>query len=84
MTKLESIDNQMAKNKEKILALQKKNRALELQRKNVENEEFTKVVKAINIPVSEIAIIMKAYAAGEIEIPEDIRELIEEEENDEE
>lgn len=84
MANIETISKSIEKNKEKIAELQKKLRNLEIQKKNAENEEFYKVVKAINLPISEIMVILKAYASGEIELPEEIRELLEEEENDEE
>ena len=84
MANIETIKKSIERNKDRIAEIQKKNRALEVQLKNAENEEFNKVVKAINLPVKEIMVILKAYAGGEIELPEEIREMLEEEADDEE
>ena len=74
---VESIRKNIDKNKVKIQDLQRKNRDLEAQLLKVENEELFKVVKAVNLPNRVITELLRAYASGLIDLPEDIKELIE-------
>ncbi len=81
---VESIRKSIEKNKVKIQDLQRKNRDLETQLLKAENEELFKVVKAVNLPNKVITELLRAYASGLIDLPDDIKELIEMEDEDEE
>ena len=81
---VESIRKSIEKNKAKIQDLQRKNRDLETQLLKAENEELFKVVKAVNLPNKVITELLRAYASGLIDLPDDIKELIEMEDEDEE
>lgn len=74
---VETIKKNIEKNKVKIQDLQRKNRDLEAQLIKTENEELFKVVKAVNLPNKIITELLRAYASGLIDLPEDIKELIE-------
>ena len=81
---VESIKKSISKNKDRIAELQRKNRDLEAQLIKVENEELYRVVKAVNLSNRAITELLRPYASGQLDIPDEIRELIEMEEDDEE
>lgn len=70
MATVEKIRNDIAKTKEKISELQKKQRALEAQLAEEENLEIVRMVKAVKMDNKELTAFLKAYASGLITLPE--------------
>ena len=62
----------IAKTKDKIAELQKKQRALEAQLAEEENLEIVRMVKAVKMDNRELTAFLKAYASGLITLPEDM------------
>ena len=69
MATVEKIRNDIAKTKEKIAELQKKQRALEAQLAEEENLEIVRMVKAVKMDNKELTAFLKAYASGLITLP---------------
>ena len=74
MATVEKIRNDIAKTKEKIAELQKKQRALEAQLAEEENLEIVRMVKAVKMDNRELTAFLKAYASGLITLPEGMME----------
>lgn len=74
MATVEKIRNDIAKTKEKIAELQKKQRALEAQLTEEENLEIVRMVKAVKMDNRELTAFLKAYASGLITLPEGMME----------
>ncbi len=74
MATVEKIRNDIAKTKEKISELQKKQRALESQLAEEENLEIVRMVKAVKMDNRELTAFLKAYASGLITLPEGMME----------
>ena len=74
MATIEKIRNDIAKTKEKIAELQKKQRALEAQLTEEENLEIVRMVKAVKMDNRELTAFLKAYASGLITLPEGMME----------
>ena len=72
MATVEKIRNDIAKTKDKIAELQKKQRALEAQLAEEENLEIVRMVKAVKMDNKELTAFLKAYASGLITLPEDM------------
>ena len=72
MATVEKIRNDIAKIKEKISELQKKQRSLEAQLAEEENLEIVRMVKAVKMDNKELTAFLKAYASGLISLPEDM------------
>ena len=72
MATVDKIRNDIAKTKEKIAELQKKQRSLEAQLAEEENLEIVRMVKAVKMDNKELTAFLKAYASGLITLPEDI------------
>ena len=72
MATVDKIRNDIAKTKEKIAELQKKQRSLEAQLAEVENLEIVRMVKAVKMDNKELTAFLKAYASGLITLPEDM------------
>ena len=72
MATVEKIRNDIAKTKEKITELQKKQRALEAQLAEEENLEIGRMVKAVKMDNRELTAFLKAYASGLITLPDDM------------
>ncbi len=70
MTTTEKIKNDIAKTKEKISELQKKQRGLEARLAEEENLEIVRMVKAVKMDTGELTAFLKAYASGQITLPE--------------
>ncbi len=70
MATAEKIRNDIAKVKEKISELQKKQRSLEAQLTEEENLEIVRMVKAVHMDNKELTAFLKAYASGMISLPE--------------
>ena len=72
MATVVKIRNDIAKPKEKIAELQKKQRSLEAQLAEEENLEIVRMVKAVKMDNKELTAFLKAYASGLITLPEDM------------
>lgn len=70
MASIEKINNEIEKNKVKIAELQKKNKALEAQRTELENLEIVKSVKAFNLDTKSLNAFLEAYSKGKIKLPD--------------
>lgn len=71
MATVAKIRNDIAKTKEKIAELQKKQRSLEAQLAEEENLEIVRMVKAVHMDNKELTAFLKAYASGLISLPQD-------------
>ncbi len=81
---IEKIEKDIVKTKEKIAELQKKVRALEVQKVEAENLQIVQLVKTVNIDNKTLTALLKAYAKGEFELPKEYKaELQEDTENEE-
>ena len=77
------IDKDIASAKAKIAELQKKIRELEAKRIETENLQSVKLVKTVNIDNKTLTALLKAYAKGEFELPDEYKtELQEDAENE--
>lgn len=74
MATVEKIRNDIAKTKDKIAELQKKQRALEAQLAEEENLEIVRMVKAVRMDNKELTAFLKAYASGLITLPDGMME----------
>ena len=72
MATVDKIRNDIAKIKEKITELQKRQRTLESQLSEEENLEIVRMVKAVKMDNKELTAFLKAYASGLITLPEDM------------
>ena len=72
MATVDKIRNDIAKTKEKIAELQKKQRSLETQLAEEENLEIVRMVKAVKMDNKELTAFLKAYASGLITLPADM------------
>ena len=82
---IEKIERDIMKTKEKIAELQKKVRTLEAQKVEAENLQIVQLVKTVNIGNKELTALLKAYAKGEFELPEEYKaELQEDADNEDE
>lgn len=71
MATTQKIRNDIEKTKEKISALQKRLHTLEAQLTEEENLEIVRMVKAVRMDNRELTAFLKAYASGQITLPED-------------
>ncbi len=70
MATADKIRNDIAKIKEKITELQKRQRTLENQLSEEENLEIVRMVKAVKMDNKELTAFLKAYASGLIVLPD--------------
>lgn len=70
MATADKIRNDIAKTKEKITELQKRQRTLENQLSEEENLEIVRMVKAVKMDNKELTAFLKAYASGLIVLPD--------------
>jgi len=70
MATANKIRNDIAKIKEKITELQKRQRTLESQLSEEENLEIVRMVKAVKMDNKELTAFLKAYASGLIVLPD--------------
>ena len=68
----DKIRNDIAKIKERIMELQKRQRALESQLSEEENLEIVRMVKAVKMDNKELTAFLKAYASGLIVLPDNM------------
>lgn len=71
------------KTKEKISQLQAKLRTLETQLAEEENLEIVRMVKAVKMDNRELTAFLRAYANGQIVLPEEMRAELEKEDDTE-
>lgn len=69
------------KTKEKISQLQAKLRTLETQLAEEENLEIVRMVKAVKMDNRELTAFLRAYASGQIVLPEEMRAELEKEDD---
>lgn len=67
---IEKINKDIAVAKAKIADLQKRIRTLEAQKIEEENLQIVKLVKTVNLDTKTLTAFLKAYAKGEITLPE--------------
>ena len=72
MATADKIRNDIAKIKEKITELQKRQRTLENQLSEEENLEIVRMVKAVKMDNKELTAFLKAYASGLIVLPDNM------------
>lgn len=85
MATITKIEKDIIRTKEKIAELQKKVRTLEAQKVEAENLQIVQLVKTVNIDNKTLTALLKAYAKGEFELPEEYKaELQEETDNEDE
>lgn len=84
MAAIEKIEQNIIKTKEKIAELQKKIRTLEAQKAEEENLQIVRLVKAVNIDNKELMALLKSYAKGEFELPEEYKAELQEDIKNEE
>ncbi len=77
MATIEKIDNDIIKTKERIADLQKKLRTLEVQRKEAESLEVVNLVRAVKMDNATLTVFLKAYAKGDIELPDEYKAELE-------
>ena len=76
MATVEKIEKDIESTKKKISDLQKKLKTLEAQKKEAENLQIVNLVKAVKMDKETLTVFLKAYAKGEIELPDEyIEEL---------
>ena len=83
MATIEKIEKDIVKTKEKIAELQKKVRTLEVQKVEAENLQIVQLVKTVNIGNKELTALLKAYAKGEFELPEEYTKDLQEDADNE-
>ena len=72
MATADKIRNDIAKIKERITELQKRQRALESQLSEEENLESVRMVKAVQMDNKDLTAFLKAYASGLIVLPDNM------------
>ena len=77
MATVEKIEKDIIRTKEKIAELQKKLRTLEMQRKEAESLEVVNLVRAVKMDNTTLTVFLKAYAKGDIELPEEYKAELE-------
>lgn len=70
MATTQKIRNDIEKTKEKISVLQKRLHTLEAQLTEEENLEIVRMVKAVRMDNRELTAFLKAYASGQITLPQ--------------
>lgn len=77
MATIAKIEKDIIRTKEKIAELQKKVRTLEAQKVEAENLQIVQLVKTVNIDNKTLTALLKAYAKGEFELPEEYKAELE-------
>lgn len=77
MATVEKIEKDIIRTKEKIAELPKKLRTLEMQRKEAESLEVVNLVRAVKMDNATLTVFLKAYAKGDIELPEEYKAELE-------
>ena len=84
MAHIEKIDKDIIRTKEKITELQKKLRTLEAQRKEAESLEIVNLVRAVKMDNATLTLFLKAYAKGDIELPDEYKAELEQQNSENE
>ena len=85
MATVAKIEKDITRTKERIAELQKKLRNLATLKVETENMEIANLVKAVKMDNSTLTVFLKAYAKGDIELPDEYKaELVREQKPDEE
>lgn len=85
MATIDKIRSDIEKTRAKIAEQQKRLRELEQKAADEENLEIVRMVKAVNLDNKELTLFLKAYASGQISLPNHMQEeLIREGSEDEE
>lgn len=85
MATVAKIEKDITRTKERIAELQKKLRNLETLKVETENLEIVNLVKAVKMDNATLTVFLKAYAKGDIDLPDEYKvELIQKQELDEE
>lgn len=74
MATVEKIEQDILKTKDKIAELQKKLKNLEAQKKEVANLEVVNLVKAVKMDNATLTVFLKAYAKGDLILPEEYQQ----------
>lgn len=74
---IEKINKDIMAAKTKIADLQKRIRTLEAQKIEEENLQIVKLVKTVNLDTKTLTAFLKAYAKGEITLPEKYKAEVE-------
>ena len=77
MATVEKIEKDIERTKAKISDLQKKLKTLEAQKKEAENAQIVNLVKAVKMDKETLTVFLKAYAKGDIELPDEYAEELE-------
>ena len=77
MATVKKIEKDIIRTKEKIAELQKKLRTLEMHRKEAESLEVVNLVRAVKMDNATLTVFLKAYAKGDIELPEEYKAELE-------
>ena len=77
MATVKKIEKDIIRTKEKIAELQKKLRTLEMQRKEAESLEVVNLVRAVKMDNATLTVFLKAYAKGDIKLPEEYKAELE-------
>lgn len=77
MATVEKIEKDITRTKEKIAEFQKKLRNLEAQKKEAANLEVVNLVKAVKMDNATLTVFLKAYAKGDLELPEEYQQELE-------
>ena len=77
MATIDKINKDIAAAKAKITELQKKIRTLEAQKIEEENLQIVKLVKTVNLDQKTLTVFLKAYAKGDIVLPDNYKAELE-------
>lgn len=83
MATIAKIEKDIIRTKEKIAELQKKVRTLEAQKVEAENLQIVQLVKTVNIDNKMLTALLKAYAKGEFELPDEYKAELQEDTDNE-
>lgn len=74
MATLEKIEKDIEKTKAKISEYQQKLRSLETQKFEAENLQIVNLVKAVKLDTPQLTVLLRAYAKGDILLPDEYEE----------
>lgn len=74
MANIEKLRSELAQTIEKIAVLQARKKALEVKVTEAENLEIVHLVKAVKMTNQELTTFLRAYASGQIVLPDNLME----------
>ena len=74
MANIEKLRSELAQTIEKIAVLQARKKALEVKVTEAENLEIVQLVKAVKMTNQELTTFLRAYASGQIVLPDNLME----------